>query len=99
MRRLPFHSRNGTDLGAPSGVIFNNTGTSDFKNAKFIYSTEDGLIVIWNGGTTTQIAATDLSTNAGYKGIAMANYGGNNYLYVADFHENKIVVYDKNFQS
>jgi uncharacterized protein (TIGR03118 family) len=90
-------SRNGTDPGSPTGVIFNSTSTSDFNNAKFIYATEDGLITIWNGGTTAQLAATDASSDAVYKGIAMANNGGNNYLYVTDFGENKIVVYDKNF--
>ena len=91
-------SRNGTDPGAPSGVVFNGTGTSDFNNAKFIYSTEDGVIAIWNGGTTAQLAVMDASADAGYKGIALANNGGNNYLYVTNYHENKIVVYDKTFK-
>jgi uncharacterized protein (TIGR03118 family) len=87
-------SRNGTDPGSPSGVVFNST--TDFNGEKFIYSTEDGTIAAWSG-TMTKVA-TDASANAGYKGLAIANNGGSNYLYVADFHENKVVVYDKTFK-
>ena len=87
-------SRNGTDPGSPSGVIYNST--SDFGGGKFIYCTEDGIIAAWNGSMSK--VATDASADAGYKGIAMATNAGSNNLYVADFHENKIVVYDNNFK-
>ncbi|MDP4219310.1 MAG: TIGR03118 family protein [Bacteroidota bacterium] len=91
-------SNNGTDPGAPTGVIYN--GTADFGSYLFIYAGEDGIIAGWKAasGSSAVKLATDASSGAVYKGIAMASTGGNNYLYVTDFGENKIVVYDKNFQ-
>ena len=37
------------------------------------------------------------SAGAVYKGLAMANDGGANFIYVADFHNAKVDVFDKNF--
>lgn len=91
-------SRNGTDAGSPTGVIFNSS--TDFKGYLFIYSSEDGVISGWqvsSGFKSAAKLATDPSVDAVYKGIAMATNGASNNLYVADFKENKIVIYDKNF--
>ena len=88
-------SRDGISAGSPTGVIFNGTSTQDFNNDKFIYCSEDGIISGWNGSMKKE--ATDPSTNAVYKGLALGTNGGNNYLYVADFKQAKITVYDKNF--
>ena len=90
-------SRNGTDAGSPTGVVFNST--SDFNGYLFIYSSEDGIISGWKGssGATAAKLATDASADAVYKGMAMASNGTSNNLYVTDFKEGKIVVYDKNF--
>jgi len=90
-------------LGAsPSGVIFN--GTSDFTIPNncvslFIFSTEDGIISAWNKntGTTAVTVADRSSAGAVYKGLAMANDGGANFIYATDFHNGKIDVFDNNF--
>jgi len=92
--------------GSPTGQIFN--GTSDFSvtngtdsaPALFIFAGEDGVVTGWSPtvppSTTAQTAftATDGSI---YKGIALANNGTANLLYLADFHNNQIDVLDKDF--
>lgn len=85
--------------GTPTGIVFN--GTTDFKlsNGKpafFIFAGEDGIISGWNGGNGALIAKNDFP-NAIYKGVALANDGGANFLYTANFKERKIDVYDKNW--
>jgi len=90
-------SRNGTDPGAPTGVVYNGTG--DFGGNLFIYAGEDGILAGWllaDGKAATKLA-TDASADAVYKGLAVVNDGTANYLYVADFKQAKVTVYDKNF--
>jgi len=86
-------------VGHPTGQVFN--GTSDFKlpngnPARFIFAGDDGVISGWNGGTKA-IKMVDDSPDAAYFGIALASDGGNNFLYVANFSEGEISVYDKNW--
>jgi uncharacterized protein (TIGR03118 family) len=85
--------------GAPTGVLFNNTtnfvlGTNA---SRFIFATEDGTVVAWNSGSSGVIKADNSASDAIYKGIALANSGGSNYLYAADFHNGKIDVFDSEF--
>lgn len=86
-------------VGHPTGQVFNST--TDFKlpngnPARFIFAGADGVIAGWNGGSTA-IKKVDDSPDASYLGIALANDHGNNFLYVANFAEKKIDVYDKNW--
>lgn len=92
----------GTGIGAPTGVVFNNT--SDFAimvgkttPSRFIYATEDGTIAAWGGGNAATIVADRSSHNAIYKGLALASDGGSNFLYATNFREAKVDVFDKNF--
>lgn len=94
---------NGVANGAsPSGVIYNNT--SNFviplngQPAKFIYVTEDGIVAAWNTGDTTITVADRSAANAVYKGVAMANDGTANFIYVTDLHNAKVDVYDQSFK-
>lgn len=85
--------------GTPTGIVFN--GTPDFilpngKAAAFIFVSEDGIISGWNGGNNAVIVKDD-SPNAIYKGLALANDGGSNFLYAANFKQRTIDVYDKNW--
>lgn len=87
--------------GAPSGVVFNNTG--DFKimatgeTSKFIFAGEDGKLYAWASGDTTRTVADRSSSGAVYKGIELAKDGGANFLYVTNFSGSKIDVFDNNF--
>lgn len=86
--------------GKPTGQVFNNT--PDFiipangLAARFIFAGEDGKIYAWNSGDSTRTVALS-TTDAVYKGIELAKDGGQNFLYLTDFHNGKIDVYDKNF--
>ena len=97
--------------GVPTGVILNSTG--DFVivgigpvqlpaigPAMFIFAGEDGTISAWNPSAPNNsavIVADHSATGAVYKGIAMAQNGGANFLYATNFHANAVDVYDKNF--
>ena len=84
--------------GSPDGIVVNTT--SDFEiggNAThFIFSTEDGTISGWSSGTSAVIAVNNYPA-AVYKGLALASAGGNNYLYVANFRNGTVDVFDKNY--
>jgi len=93
--------------GAPTGSVFNTT--TDFKipmgaptaAATYIFASESGAVTGWNPSVNanTAVLGFQASDSAIYKGIALANdsVAGQNYLYVADFHNNKIDVLDTNF--
>jgi len=87
--------------GNPTGQIFN--ATSDFvipgtgSTAKFIFASEDGTVSAWNGGSSALVVADQSAAGAKYTGLAIANDGGTNYLYVANFTQGKVDVYDANF--
>ncbi|MDP4151781.1 MAG: TIGR03118 family protein [Bacteroidota bacterium] len=90
--------------GTPTGIVFNNTSDFSFMvnkqkvASKFIFATEDGIIAAWGGGNGASVAADQSWANAVYKGLALAQDGGNNFLYATNFHEGRIDVFDKNFQ-
>ncbi len=81
--------------GAPSGMVFN--GTTDFGGNKFLFASEEGIVLGWKSGPSAAIVADQSKANAVYKGLAIAADGGNNFLYLANFRQGKIDVYDKNF--
>src|SRR5262245_7201 len=92
--------------GAPTGQVFN--GTSDFSvtngtttaPAFFIFAAESGQVTGWNptvAPATTAKSGFTATDGAIYKGLALANNGTGNFLYAADFHNNKIDVIDKDF--
>jgi uncharacterized protein (TIGR03118 family) len=93
--------------GAPTGQVFN--GTTDFvvtngtvsRSALFIFAAESGRVTGWNPAVTPNTTAKEGFTatdGAIYKGIALANNGAGNFLYVADFHNAKIDVLDGHYQ-
>jgi uncharacterized protein (TIGR03118 family) len=95
--------------GSPSGIVFNGTG--DFTLTQngvsgvpfFIFATEDGTIAGWapDINFTTAITAVDNGGPANqvdYTGLALANNGSGNFLYVADAAGGAIHVFDHNFK-
>jgi uncharacterized protein (TIGR03118 family) len=91
---------------APTGIVYN--GTSDFKVTEngvtgaspFIFVGEAGTVSGWSPTVdrNNAVIAVDTGGNAVYKGLAIGAYNGANYLYAADFHNNRIDVYDANWQ-
>ena len=88
--------------GSPSGIVFNST--TDFvipanqKLAKFIFVNEDGTVSAWGEAISTLTVADRSSSDAVYKGVAIARDGTDNFLYAANFKGGKIDVFDKAFQ-
>ncbi len=79
--------------GCPTGTVANASG-SYFSGGSFIFDTEDGLILYWNGSSNTAIIGKDNSASgAVYKGLALL---GTNLL-AANFNSGKIDVYDSNY--
>jgi uncharacterized protein (TIGR03118 family) len=79
--------------GCPTGTVANGSG-SYFSGGSFIFDTEDGLVVFWNGSSNTAIVGKDNSASgAVYKGLALL---GTNLL-AANFNSGKVDVYDANF--
>ena len=90
----------GGSNGPVSGQVYN--ATSDFalptgSSAAFIFDSEDGLITAWGGGTVATTVADRSATGAVYKGLAMANNGGANFLYATNFNSGKVDVFDKTY--
>jgi uncharacterized protein (TIGR03118 family) len=89
----------------PTGTVYN--GGSGFtvgtnEPAQFIFASLDGTISGWNASAnpTASIVKVDNSAGAAeYTGLAIGTSGNNSFLYAADFHNNKIDVFDSNFQS
>jgi uncharacterized protein (TIGR03118 family) len=106
---LPSVSINGPTLQpmpvVPTGVVSNTT--SDFPipqptldppaPAQFIFSTANGAINAWGPalGSTTFVA--QFVPGHIYTGLAIGSNASGNVLYVADFANGKIDVFDKNF--
>jgi uncharacterized protein (TIGR03118 family) len=83
--------------------VFN--ATEDFiipggTKALFIFAGEDGTISAWNQttGASAQLVADRSSNGAVYKGLAIATNGAANQLYLTDFKNNGVDVFDANYQ-
>jgi uncharacterized protein (TIGR03118 family) len=90
---------------APTGIVANSSGgfmvSSGAKSAAalFIYAGANGMLAGW-APTVDPINAITSFTDAGgavYKGLAFADKGGTSFLYAADFHNNKIDVFNSSW--
>jgi uncharacterized protein (TIGR03118 family) len=99
-------------VGRPTGVVYNPT--SDFvisedgrsAPAEFLFDSRDGTISGWNPAVDPNKAilvvdnSTEAPSRADYTGLVIAqNSHGQNVLYAADFHNNKIDMFDGGFHS
>ena len=94
--------------GNPTGIVFNaSTGFMVSQGmasgaSRFIFATEDGAIAGWspNVDASHAIRVVDNSTATGavYKGLALSADGNGSLLYAADFHNNRIDVFDSTFK-
>ena len=93
-------SQRTTRPGRSSGTIANSVagflGTSN-ATAHFLFSTEDGTISAWSGGSAAVLKVDYSASNAVFKGLAAGASGGNNYLYATDFHSGQVDVFDTNY--
>ena len=91
---------------SPTGIVFNGTQsftvTQNGKSgvAAFMFAGEGGTITAWApavGPTNAFVMYDDGTGGAVYKGLALAARNGTNFLYATDFHNNKIDIFDTNF--
>ncbi len=85
--------------GAPTGQVFNDTAAFEVpgtgQSARFIFVGEDGDLTAWNGGTTAvSVGHVD---GAIYKGLALTHGAAGPMLLLANFHDNRIDVFDGSF--
>ncbi len=90
----------------PTGIAFNGVA-ADFTvtqgaasgSAKFIFDGEGGMIAGWSPAVNPAAAITMYTDASGavYKGLAIAQNGGQAFLYATDFHNNKIDVFNNAF--
>jgi len=83
--------------GAPTGTVFNETPGSFLvgaNNASFIFATEGGTILGWNGGPAATVEADRSSAGAVYKGLAIAQTPTGPRIYATDFHNGAVDVFD-----
>lgn len=101
---LPSGTRGPADA---TGLVFN--GAQDFvvsngsasAPATFILDGEGGTLLAWAQTVDAANAIITYDDGAGgavYKGLAIAQNGGANFLYAADFRNGKVDVFDGSFQ-
>jgi uncharacterized protein (TIGR03118 family) len=101
------HSASSTEGGNPTGIVFNSTGgfvvSEDNRSGPslFIFVSEDGVISGWNPQVALDHAVIALDhghREAIYKGAALGTTpNGAARLYVTDFHNAKVEIYNENF--
>jgi uncharacterized protein (TIGR03118 family) len=84
--------------GAPTGTVFNDTASflAGTAPASFIFATEQGVIVGWNGpsGQKGVVLADRSASGAVYKGLAIATRSEGPLLYAANFNAGTVDVFD-----
>jgi uncharacterized protein (TIGR03118 family) len=89
--------------GTPTGIVFNGS-TMDFqvqgKSASFIFAALDGTISAWAPAVNKNLSTLVVDNSAdkaSYTGLAITSNPSGNFLYAADNANNKIDMFDGNF--
>jgi uncharacterized protein (TIGR03118 family) len=95
-------SESGQGPGSPTGIAFN--GSQEFQvqgwASIFLFATLDGTISGWapqSNPNQAIIAVDNASSGAIYTGLAITSKASGNFLFAADNWNNKVDVYDANF--
>ena len=82
-----------TVAGGPTGTVFNGDATA-FAGGRFLFANEAGQLLGWAPGATAATVRADLSAQGAiFKGLTLLN----GRLYATDFHNGKVLVFDKSF--
>jgi uncharacterized protein (TIGR03118 family) len=88
--------------GTPTGIVANASKT-DFQisgvASSFIFATLDGTISAWPGlnKNLATLVVDNSASKASYTGLAITSNPSGNFLYAADNTNNKIDMFDSNF--
>jgi len=92
----------GTGTGSPTGIVYN--GSQEFKLmnwvSAFIFVTLDGTISGWShfSPNAALLGVNNSGSGASYTGLAITSKPSGNFIYAADFNNNKVDVYDGKFK-
>ena len=92
----------GAGLGSPTGIVYN--GSSEFQidnwTSAFIFDTLDGTISGWShfDPNNALIGVNNSSTHASYTGLAITSKPSGNFIFAADFANNKVDIYNGTFK-
>ena len=92
----------GTGVGSPTGIVYQ--GSAEFQidhwTSLFMFATLDGTISGWShfSPNNALIGVNNSSKGAVYTGLAVTNKKSGNFVYAADFANNKVDVYDGTFK-
>src|SRR5262245_33752730 len=91
-------AKGGEPPSAPTGQVFNGDANS-FKGDVFIFVSEDGTVTGWQPAfaTDAKLRVDRSKREAIYKGVTIAESHGRLQLYAADFHNNRIDIFDDNY--
>ena len=91
----------GTGLGSPTGVVYNSSSEFQIENwtSVFLFCTLDGTISGWShfSPNNALIGVNNSASGAVYTGLAVTHKTSQNFVYAADFANNKVDVYDGRF--
>lgn len=92
----------GNGPGSPTGIVWN--GSQEFQvqgwPSVFLFATLDGTISGWapqSNFNDAIVAVNHSSKKSVYTGLAISNNASGNHLYAADMANNKVDMYDGNF--
>jgi uncharacterized protein (TIGR03118 family) len=92
-------SASGTGPGTPTGLVYN--GSTEFKidswTSVFLFATLDGTISGWSAFDPSTALIGVTQPGAVYTGLAITSHTSGNSLFAADAANNKVDVYDANF--
>jgi uncharacterized protein (TIGR03118 family) len=92
-------SATGSGAGSPTGIVYN--GSTEFKidtwTSVFLFATLDGTIQGWSDFNPSASLIAVTSSGAAYTGLAITSKTSGNSLFAADAANNKIDIYDGNF--
>src|SRR6202051_49172 len=99
---IPTAGENGP--GSPTGIVWNASTSNEFQvqgwPSIFLFAALDGTISGWapqSNFNAAIVAVDNSSSKASYTGLAITNKASGNFLYAADNANNKVDVYDGNF--
>src|ERR1700691_5861680 len=92
-------SASGSGSGSPTGVVYN--ASTEFKidtwTSVFLFATLDGTISGWSDFEPSTALIAVRQAGAVYTGLAITSHASGNSLFAADSANNKVDVYDGNF--
>jgi uncharacterized protein (TIGR03118 family) len=92
-------SASGTGEGSPTGIVYN--ASTEFKidtwTSVFLFATLDGTISGWSAFDPSTALIGAKSAGSSYTGLAITNHTSGNSLFAADAANNKVDIYDGNF--